>query len=320
MQASGPTGGFTAAEPPYIVCVLIEPDNDTEAHVPVDGVVLAEKPWDESGFAIADGTASTVDMTDRFIRAASNGGHGGGTGGSLTHTHSPGSHTHTSNAHTHGNAQFTTGSSTVQLGKAPDASHITHSKFESIGNTSISITSQSFTVNAASSEPEYHKLLPLQNKGASAATPNGTILPYTGLSGDLPSEWFVCDGTNGTPDLSTRQIKMTGIEAEVGQLGGYATHVHTTLSHTHSQTAHNHTYVHNQTTSPGTTGKTNMASGTHTHTGDSMDTTTSTILSTAPTSSAFDGRYLYTNVLFILKRTRTVHFKGGKLKGGKLAA
>lgn len=32
--------------------------------------------------------------------------------------------------------------------------------------------------------------------------PIGTILPYTGLLADIPSGWHLCDGTNGTPNLT----------------------------------------------------------------------------------------------------------------------
>lgn len=31
--------------------------------------------------------------------------------------------------------------------------------------------------------------------------PVGTILPYTGSLSDIPKNWYLCDGTNGTPDL-----------------------------------------------------------------------------------------------------------------------
>ena len=31
--------------------------------------------------------------------------------------------------------------------------------------------------------------------------PVGTILPYTGSLSDIPKNWSLCDGTNGTPDL-----------------------------------------------------------------------------------------------------------------------
>ena len=37
--------------------------------------------------------------------------------------------------------------------------------------------------------------------------PIGTILPYVGDLSKLPHGWFLCDGTNGTPDLRDRFLQ-----------------------------------------------------------------------------------------------------------------
>lgn len=39
--------------------------------------------------------------------------------------------------------------------------------------------------------------------------PIGTILPYVGNLANIPSGWHLCDGTNGTPDLSDRFLEGT---------------------------------------------------------------------------------------------------------------
>ena len=39
--------------------------------------------------------------------------------------------------------------------------------------------------------------------------PIGTILPYVGYLANIPSGWHLCDGTNGTPDLSDRFLEGT---------------------------------------------------------------------------------------------------------------
>ena len=39
--------------------------------------------------------------------------------------------------------------------------------------------------------------------------PVGTIIPYAGDLSKIPYGWHVCDGTNGTPDLSDRFLEGT---------------------------------------------------------------------------------------------------------------
>ena len=37
--------------------------------------------------------------------------------------------------------------------------------------------------------------------------PVGTILPYVGELADIPRGWALCDGSNGTPDLTGRFLE-----------------------------------------------------------------------------------------------------------------
>jgi hypothetical protein len=69
--------------------------------------------------------------------------------------------------------------------------------------------------------------------------PIGAITPYWGAIGDIPENWFICDGTNGTPDLRDRFMVGAGVNFIVNSGGG-------TLNHTHgvsidSGGAHTHT-------------------------------------------------------------------------------
>lgn len=43
--------------------------------------------------------------------------------------------------------------------------------------------------------------------GGGDAFPVGTILPYIGDVKDIPKKWRLCDGTNGTPDLTGRFLE-----------------------------------------------------------------------------------------------------------------
>ena len=76
------------------------------------------------------------------------------------------------------------------------------------------------------------------------------FIPYSGLLINIPANYQLCDGTNGTPDLTDRFIMGTTVQAEIGQVGGSAdkitpTHSHS-MDHIHSVTLtsdgeHDHT-------------------------------------------------------------------------------
>ena len=69
--------------------------------------------------------------------------------------------------------------------------------------------------------------------------PIGSILAYAGVLGDIPTGWAICDGTNGTPDL-TDSFVMGGTLAQKGQTGG-ANSVTPSGSVNVSASVHNHT-------------------------------------------------------------------------------
>lgn len=88
----------------------------------------------------------------------------------------------------------------------------------------------------------------LQNAPASApAIPSGCILLWSGSTGSIPATWYLCNGTNGTPDLRDRFIIGAGNSYAVNSIGGTADAV--VVSHTHAATVtdpgHNHTYDYN---------------------------------------------------------------------------
>jgi len=63
----------------------------------------------------------------------------------------------------------------------------------------------------------------LQNAPESApAVPTGVILLWSGSTGSVPSGWYLCDGTNGTPDLRDRFIIGAGNTYAVNATGGTA--------------------------------------------------------------------------------------------------
>ena len=83
----------------------------------------------------------------------------------------------------------------------------------------------------------------LQNAPTSApAIPSGGIILWSGSTGSVPSGWYLCDGTNGTPDLRNSFIVGAGNTYAVGATGGTAdaivvSHTHTVIDPGHSHNA-----------------------------------------------------------------------------------
>lgn len=55
------------------------------------------------------------------------------------------------------------------------------------------------------------------------AIPSGTICLWSGSSDTIPSDWVLCNGENGTPDLRDRFVVGAGNSYTVGTTGGAAT-------------------------------------------------------------------------------------------------
>jgi hypothetical protein len=76
----------------------------------------------------------------------------------------------------------------------------------------------------------------LQNAPTSApAIPSGGIIIWSGSTGSIPATWYLCDGTNGTPDLRDRFIVGAGNTYAVNATGGTADAI--VVSHTHTATS-----------------------------------------------------------------------------------
>jgi hypothetical protein len=89
----------------------------------------------------------------------------------------------------------------------------------------------------------------------SPAIPAGGIIIWSGATGSVPATWFLCDGTNGTPDLRDRFIIGAGNTYAVNAIGGTADAV--VVTHTHTATSvvtdpgHFHTTLSTTNAPPG---------------------------------------------------------------------
>ena len=83
-----------------------------------------------------------------------------------------------------------------------------------------------------------------------AVIPSGGIIIWSGASNAIPSGWYLCNGSNGTPDLRDRFVVGAGSAYSPGNTGGSSS---VTLSESqlpsHSHTAsvsdpgHAHSYI-----------------------------------------------------------------------------
>jgi microcystin-dependent protein len=73
-----------------------------------------------------------------------------------------------------------------------------------------------------------------------ATIPAGLISMWSGSIGSIPSGWYLCDGSNGTPNLTDRFIIGAGSTYAVNGTGGISSVTLTTNnmpSHTHTATS-----------------------------------------------------------------------------------
>jgi len=80
--------------------------------------------------------------------------------------------------------------------------------------------------------------------GTSTGTtiPTGMISLWYGSIGSVPLGWYLCDGTNGTPDLRDRFIVGAGSTYSVAATGGSANAIVVTHTHTATSTDSGHTH------------------------------------------------------------------------------
>jgi hypothetical protein len=100
----------------------------------------------------------------------------------------------------------------------------------------------------------------ISTKPESTAIPAGIIVMWSGAIIDVPSGWYLCDGTNGTPNLRDRFVIGAGSTYSVAATGGskdaiVGSHTHTATftgsalsghSHGVSDPGHSHAMPNNQ--------------------------------------------------------------------------
>ena len=292
--------------PPYYGVIFIKPSS-TPQPIPSQVITLLDTSTIPTGFSFTDGSASTPDLRNRYLRGSTPSGNAGVTDGSTSHQHTI-DHTHTTQAHSHSG---TSGSeSPADAGTSsgsPVAGHHTHT----ISLPNANDTTAAYTGSAGSAdtvEPSYYKLLAIQNSsGANKAANIGMIALWLGTTANIPLGWSLCDGTNGTPALTNYYIKIANSSAELDNTGGSNSHTHTASnSHTHTATG---THTHDTGGSLGSYGtnangisggSANQSPIDHYHTVSSVSSTTATYNSTTVQANTTSNEPQYTIAAYIM--------------------
>ncbi len=138
------------------------------------------------------------------------------------------------------------------------------------------------------------------------AVPIGGIIMWSGSVTDIPSDWALCDGAAGTPDLTNRFIRGIASASDApGELGGADTQVLLEAhmpSHTHDVNDPNHSHATTRVcTSGGTTGLTGVATASPCGSLGTNSSSTGISLGSAGSGSGFDNRPAFYTLAFIIK-------------------
>lgn len=242
LQSTTVTWSSTNNEPPHHKVIFIKPSGVV---APIKAGIIAHYAGANAplGFNYCDGNNSTPNLVDKYLKGASAGADAGTTGGSLTHAHTV-SHGHTANAHGHnGLTSYNTNPYGARQSQATTGHAMwQHRHTTTLANATDTVANYTNTTagNTDTVEPAYKKIGAVQ-----CATPSlkiGLIGLWLGSVASIPKYWQACDGSNGTPDMRDKFIKVPANLAGVGATGGSNTHGHGAIPHSHtSNGSHTHT-------------------------------------------------------------------------------
>jgi len=142
------------------------------------------------------------------------------------------------------------------------------------------------------------------NLSTSATLPIGSIIIWTGNKASIPVGWALCDGTNGTPNLSNNNFPM-GVSSDgaIGSIGGsnfsplpkhqHGIWIYDSSGHTHNVVYETNAIINTDSLPIGTPGNILNFAGTSVLTAPAGDgTTTNNLIPTVPP---------YVGVYFIMK-------------------
>lgn len=145
----------------------------------------------------------------------------------------------------------------------------------------------------------YDNLYGIIGVEASSVSPfsAGMIMLWSGAIGSIPSGWYLCDGSNGTPNLTDKFVVGAGSTYSVGGTGGSADSI--VVAHTHTASSvvtdpgHFHDFYTNTSGSGAgdstTAAYAGLSSASITRTPDTSTNTTGITVATTNTSTGVSG-------------------------------
>lgn len=298
------------ATPPYLTTIMLQPDA-IDRDMPVGAMCFTADETPPDRYATVDGDWDGLYLHgwDPLLTWAS-------TGGSATHGHTSVAHNHTPDPHVH--TATLCGSATDQVGTSGDAAvgkstappkhHLI--TLQAPSPVLDDVSDAQVTVQDATFDPAHVKLLGLVKNSAATGEriPAGVIVPFVGDPSELPSEWVLCDGNNGTPDCTDRQVKITTSAGAIGQTGGDDNHTHTVTDHGHVHTgSHDHPVgdslikqIVEQDPESGTVLYTKFGHGAGSHTW-IVEAVQPTMQDASITLGSSDGRGPYRTVMWVMR-------------------
>ena len=109
------------------------------------------------------------------------------------------------------------------------------------GNFSVTGTATGVTPTAGDSSTKFATTA-FVSSAVSGGIPAGAILLWNGSVASIPSGWYLCNGSNGTPDLRSRFVVGAGSTYAVAATGGSADAI--VVSHSHSASVSDPSHSH----------------------------------------------------------------------------
>ena len=248
-------------EPSYYSFICIK-SNGTPRGLPNGCVTLHPSNSAPTGWATHSASQGKI------VVGSSEGG--SSVSNNTAHSHSGmSSHTHTGGAHSHGSVYTST---QVGGGNSGEKGGVTLSGHSHPGlglNAAAGFTSGSATRGSTGSntpEPPWKAVHPITNNSGSDNDTIGVICLWEGSVSSIPEQYILCNGSNTTPDMNNRFLKMGS--GNYNSTGGSTTHSHSAPSaHTHTTSSHTHTSTTLPNNTTGQCYEHGYGSGTHcTHT------------------------------------------------------
>lgn len=100
--------------------------------------------------------------------------------------------------------------------------------------TNLGVTVNQNTTNIESNTTEIQKLKERVTVTEGESLPIGTIIMFNGTASNIPAGWAICDGNNGTPNLTDRFIKAGNIAGTTGGADSFTLTVSNLPAHSHN--------------------------------------------------------------------------------------